>query len=159
VYAIYDTPCAVHFSLLQVHIVEYDTKVLSAKFERDLLQAGLSRGFHDPAPNKGAACEGYRVDNHAFADGLTCGSTVSIDHIHDTIREARRFNKQGQRRNVLSGVNSEVFRTTIFPAARAGPSFQQSTTTWLGAEAVARKNLPFLLALAIPRDQIIIVAS
>jgi hypothetical protein len=36
---------------------------------------------------------------------------------------------------------------------------QDQICAWLGAEAVARTNLPFLLALAIPRDQIIIVAS
>lgn len=80
--------------LLQLHVVKDDAWTLPTEFESYLLQVGLGGGFHDLSANEGASREGYFLNNHVFADGLTNGTTVSVDDIDDTIREAC-FNEQG----------------------------------------------------------------
>ncbi len=106
----------------EVGVVEHDERGLAAELEEDLLQRFRRRGHHLLA-GRGGTGEGDEVDAggigaELFAETVICRG----DDVQDAGREIGLLGHDlPDERRAPRGVSGAGFRTTVQPAARAGP--------------------------------------
>jgi hypothetical protein len=82
-------------SSIEIRIVEYDGRRLSAQFQCDLLQIAGCSSFHDRATRDRGTREGHLVDSHMRGDSCTGRLSESREDVDDTRREASFNDKFG----------------------------------------------------------------
>ena len=100
-----DTMCSPVNGLVEVCIVEDDSRTLSAELESDVLEVAPGRCLHNFPADEGRACEGDLLDVRVPTNRLTDSRSISIDEIEDTGGEASFTNHVGGHE---SGQRSEL---------------------------------------------------
>jgi hypothetical protein len=107
---------------LDVRIGEDDVGALAAEFEGDPLElvGGLA---HDPLADRGRAGEADLADVGVGDEALPHDRALAGQDSKDALREPG-LQANSPSRIAVSGVSSAGLRTTVLPAARAGPKPQ-----------------------------------